>query len=81
MKFAQAVIDPRLADAEHLPELHNARTRLFKTRLGRLAQSFRQSGEAALLPLQHFNVVELAASRIHSLLQIRRLTVDEAVDL
>lgn len=75
------MIDAGLADAEHLSELHNARTGLFKTRLGRLAQSFRQSGEAALPPLQHFNVVELAASRIHGLLQIRRLTVDETIDL
>ena len=39
MKLAQAVIDARLADAEHVAELHDARAGLFKARLRRLAQA------------------------------------------
>ena len=81
MELAQAMIDAGLADAEHVTELHDARARLFKARLRRLAQAVRQGREAPFLPPQHFDIVELADGRIHGFLQIRRLAVDEAVDL
>ena len=81
MKLAQAVIDARLADAEHVAELHDARAGLFKARLRRLAQAVRQGRKAPFLPTQHFDIVELADCRIHGFLQVRRLAVNEAVDL
>ena len=60
VELAQAMIDTGLADAEHITELHDARTGLRKARLCRLTQAVRQRRESPVLPLQHFDVMELA---------------------